>query len=219
MSCINGNAFHLRIRWDFKIASHVAPLEDSPMSNPFPAQSLDSLFDPGRRSRLILIYCVLLFVLPAFLANLPMGLMSYAPAVSDAEWFGLPVYPINQSLAIAWFAHGAGAIGLVACGALCAGVICIGNGIGVIAMGGGTIGVIAWGGGAAGFVAIGGGAVGYVAIGGGAWGRIAIGGAARGTYVIAGEGAGRYVIDHTRCDAEAIKFFSKHVPGFRWALA
>jgi len=103
------------------------------------------------------------------------------------------------------FAFGDMATGVLAAGGLARGVVAFGGlAIGLASFGGLGLGLI---------VALGGAAVGALALGGGAAGGVAIGGGAIGLYAMGGGAAGTHVLSSTRCDAEALDFFSQT---FEW---
>jgi hypothetical protein len=130
------------------------------------------------------------------LAGLPLWSVAVGPDLDKGEMRGHAkgVFAFGD-LATGVFAAGGMARGVVAFGGLAIGLASFGGlGLGlVLALGGGAIGAFALGGGAAGAVAVGGGAVGHYAMGGGA--------------------AGTHVISATRCDPEALDFFSR---AFEW---
>lgn len=99
-----------------------------------------------------------------------------------------------------------GAVGLVSVGGLSAGLL---------AFGGGAVGVVACGGGAVGLVSVGGAAVGLLSVGGGAFGVVGVGGGAFGVYALGGGAWGRYAFDARRQDAQAVRFFCRHLPRLR----
>ena len=101
---------------------------------------------------------------------------------------------------------------IIAIGDMATGVLALGGfARGVIAFGGLALGLVSAGGLAIGLALAGGGAaVGGMAFGGAALGGVAIGGGALGRYAMGGGAAGTYVVSPTRCDVEAVDFFSRN---------
>jgi hypothetical protein len=119
-----------------------------------------------------------------------------------------PDLSTGETLGRAWgiFAFGDIATGVIAIGKLARGIVAIGAvAVGLVSMGGLAIGA---------GVAIGGSAIGFVALGGAALGFAAIGGGALGYYSCGGGALGKHVVDAMNQDPEAIRFFSKWLPGF-----
>jgi hypothetical protein len=111
------------------------------------------------------------------------------------------------------------ATGILALGGVARGVIALGGiAIGAVSFGGCALGLlVALGGLAVGSLAVGGLALGLIALGGGAIGIVAVGGGAVGYYVCGGATYGQYVADAMHRDPEAVRFFSRWIPGFaRW---
>ncbi len=125
---------------------------------------------------------------------------------------GLPLWVIASGPDPARGESRGHAKGIVAIGDIATGLLAIGGfARGVIAFGGLAVGVISAGGLAIGFaLAAGGAAVGGMAFGGGALGGVAIGGGAVGRYAVGGGAAGTYVVSPTRCDSEAVDFFTRN---------
>jgi hypothetical protein len=141
--------------------------------------------------------------------------------------WGLPLYEIALGpdpdrqevrghargvLAIGDIATGFVALGGVARGGIAVGGVAIGG----LCLGGVALGLIAAIGGlAVGSVAVGGMSIGLVALGGGAVGLVAVGGGAFGYYACGGGAYGEHVLDAVHHDPEAVRFFSKWLPGLR----
>ncbi len=113
---------------------------------------------------------------------------------------GIPFLSVDSSHNFSGFSG----LGIVSVGGLA---------VGLIAIGGGAIGVLAIGGGAVGIIAIGGGAVGVIALGGAATGWIALGPSPFGWYVMGIRGRGRYTLNLKRQDSDAVRFFTRYLPG------
>jgi hypothetical protein len=125
---------------------------------------------------------------------------------------GLPLWAIASGPDPARGQSRGHAKGIVAIGDIATGLLAIGGfARGAIAFGGAAVGVISAGGLAIGLaLAAGGAAVGGMALGGGALGGVAIGGGAVGRYAMGGGAAGTYAISPTRCDIEAVDFFTRN---------
>ena len=139
---------------------------------------------------------------------------------------GVPLYEIavgpdpkrdeSRGHARAIVAIGDIATGVLAIGGVARGLVAIGGvAMGAICLGGVSLGMLFGAGGlATGLFALGGLAVGVVALGGGAIGVVAVGGGAIGYYACGGGALGKYVISGLQQDPEAIRLFSRWVPGF-----
>jgi len=145
---------------------------------------------------------------------------------SRRSFWGLPLYeialgPDPDRQEVRGHARGVVAIGdiatgFVALGGVARGGIALGGvAIGGLCFGGCALGLLAIGGLAVGAGAVGGMSIGLVALGGGAVGLVAVGGGAFGYYACGGGAYGEHVLDAVQRDPEAVRFFSKWLPGLR----
>ena len=182
------------------------------MSGPTPRDVERPGFDLNKFRRIIMPYFFIWMACLFGLFYLLQWLLGQLEgSVSETTLFGLPFFNAQT--------RGGPTLGIIAMGGLAIGLVSFGGlALGGIAIGGGAVGIIALGGGSIGLVAMGGGAVGLISIGGGACGYIALGGGAVGVYALGGGGFGRYVLASDRQDAEAVRFFCKHLPRLREAF-